>query len=118
MGNRLRDMKIEIRHGETHSVFYVIDEVEDEILCSFRSREAAERYIDRQKSGRYDWLAGRRIRLLAMPDDPDPIPVGSEGTVICSTAADEDEIMSVEVDWDNGRRRMLCVPPDRYRLIN
>ena len=36
--------------------------------------------IQRQNMN-FDELVGKRIKLVSMPDDPDPIPVGSEGVV-------------------------------------
>lgn len=49
---------------------------------------------------------GSRIRLIAMGDDPDPIPVGAEGTVIDSALIQTlgaDPYEQVTVAWDNGR---------------
>lgn len=53
---------------------------------------------------------GQRIRLVRMPDDPDPIPIGAMGTVIeCAEVFGD---WQVEVRWDNGRSLALVVPPD------
>ena len=41
---------------------------------------------------------GTRVRLLKM-DDPRPIPIGTLGTVL-----GVDDIGSLMVQWDNGRR--------------
>lgn len=62
---------------------------------------------------------GMRIRLLSMPDDPDPIPVGTEGTVtsvsrICLGVEPYDQ---VSVDWDIPRSMMLVIPPDQVEVI-
>lgn len=58
---------------------------------------------------------GDRIRLIAMLDDPDPIAPGSMGTV---TAVRQQRTWAqVDVDWDNGRRLMLVVPPDQYEVV-
>jgi Domain of unknown function (DUF4314) len=59
---------------------------------------------------------GDRIRLLAMPDDPDPVPAGTCG-VITDVHAHSDW-MQIEVEWDNGRKLMLTVPPDRFEKID
>lgn len=58
---------------------------------------------------------GDRIELLEMPNDPDPIPVGSKGTVVDTYIISEGT--QVDVDWDNGRSLMLIVPPDRFRIV-
>ena len=59
---------------------------------------------------------GDRIRLLAMPDDPDPIPPGATGTV---TAVRQQRTWAqVDVKWDNGRTLMLVVPPDEFEVVS
>jgi hypothetical protein len=58
---------------------------------------------------------GDKIRLVAMSDDPDPIPPGTTGTV---TAVRQQGTWSqVDVDWDNGRKLMLSVPPDQVEIM-
>jgi hypothetical protein len=58
---------------------------------------------------------GDRIRLISMPEDPDPIPVGSIGTVRAIHL--HKDWTQVEVDWDNGRRLMLTLPDDCIEII-
>ncbi len=58
---------------------------------------------------------GDRIRLLSMPMDPDPIPVGSLGTVV--EVIDHQDWIQVDVDWDNGRSLMLTLPEDTFELV-
>ena len=53
---------------------------------------------------------GDRVRLISMPEEPDPIPVGMEGTVL--RVHEHGEWAQVEVAWDNGRRLMLTLPDD------
>ena len=62
---------------------------------------------------------GDRIRLLAMPDDPDPIPTGEFGTVIgvARNGDGKNAWHQVEVEWDNGRNLMLTLPPDRIEIL-
>jgi hypothetical protein len=58
---------------------------------------------------------GDRIRLIAMPDDPDPIPSGSMGTV---TAVRQHRTWNqMDVAWDNGRTLMVSVPPDQFEVV-
>jgi hypothetical protein len=63
---------------------------------------------------------GDRIRLLAMHDDPDPIPVGQIGTVVGVTrhGSGQDEWFQIDVSWDNGRTLMLVSPPDVFQIID
>ena len=63
---------------------------------------------------------GDRVRLIAMPDDPDPIPAGATGTVLAVTTG---RFAQIEVEWDalpNGSRRTLALIPgvDRYEIID
>jgi hypothetical protein len=63
---------------------------------------------------------GDRIRLVAMPDDPDPVSPGTTGTVksVTQHGAGRDAWLQVDVNWDNGRKLMLSVPPDRFELLS
>lgn len=54
---------------------------------------------------------GTRIRLISMPDDPDPIPYGTLGTVIGGNGA------QLSVKWDNGRSLHLLVGIDDYEVV-
>ncbi len=58
---------------------------------------------------------GDRIRLLYMGDDPDPIPVGSTGTVLAVTTG---PFAQIEVDWDNGRSLTLIPDVDRIEILS
>ena len=58
---------------------------------------------------------GDRIRLINMPDDPDPIPAGSTGTV---TRVTEGTLAQIDVRWDDSRRSLSLVPGvDRFEVI-
>jgi len=59
---------------------------------------------------------GDRIRLVAMPDDPDPIPPGTIGTI--TSVWQHRTWAQVDVNWDNGRKLMLAVPPDQFETIS
>jgi Domain of unknown function (DUF4314) len=54
---------------------------------------------------------GTRIELLSMPDDPNPIPAGTRGTVTGGNGA------QMYVDWDTDRSLILAVGVDRWRVI-
>ena len=60
---------------------------------------------------------GNRIRLIAMPDDPNPIPVGTEGTVTKVTHIEFMGFTQVAVKWDNGSGLMLSMPPDVIQVL-
>lgn len=63
-------------------------------------------------------LVGKRIRLLEMPLDPAPLAPGSEGTVErVSNFDDAGGWCQIHVKWDSGRTLMLCVPPDRFEVV-
>lgn len=55
---------------------------------------------------------GTRIEITGrMPDEPDPVPIGSTGTV---TGGNGGQLF---VDWDDGRRLIVLVDRDPYRVI-
>lgn len=62
---------------------------------------------------------GQRVRLIAMPKDPCPIPVGAEGTVERSNVHPHNDGWreQVWVKWDNGRSLMPSVPPDELEVL-
>lgn len=62
---------------------------------------------------------GDRIELLAMPDDPCPIPVGSQGTVetVIHVHLWSERFTQVLVKWDSGRTLSLIMPPDEVRVL-
>lgn len=58
----------------------------------------------------YD-LVGKRVRLIEMFEDLDPVPPGTEGTVT-SVGADV-----ISVDWDNGRMLGMIWGMDQFEII-
>ncbi len=58
---------------------------------------------------------GTRIRLISMPDDPDPVPPGSVGTV--TGTCDSPWGTQIWVKWESGRTLSLEVPPDLYEIV-
>jgi len=58
---------------------------------------------------------GDRIELIAMPEEPNPVPRGTRGTV--KAVRRHGDWTQVDVDWDNGSALMLSFPPDRVRLV-
>ena len=58
---------------------------------------------------------GDRIRLVHMPDDPDPIPVGSEGTVVDVT---DGPLAQITVKWIGMNRTLALIPGvDRFEIV-
>ena len=53
-----------------------------------------------------------RIVLDEMPEDPNPIPQGSQGTVVDS------DPLQIFVDWDNGRDLHLIPSVDKFHIID
>ena len=58
--------------------------------------------------------SGDRIRLIEMPDDPDPIPAGATGTVLAVT---DGPLGQIVIAWDNGRSLALVPGVDRFEVI-
>ena len=60
---------------------------------------------------------GDRIRLLKMDNDPNPITIGSEGTVTGLCPSPRKGEIQVQVKWDNGRTLAVLLPEDEVELI-
>lgn len=60
---------------------------------------------------------GDRIRLDYMPEDPDPIPVGTEGVVTRVTRLWKPGEWQVSVKWDISRSLRLIIPKDIFTVI-
>ena len=56
---------------------------------------------------------GDRVRITGIMRDPDPIPVGAEGTV---DYIHNGPIPQIGVDWDNGRA-LLLLPHDPFTVV-
>ena len=58
---------------------------------------------------------GDAIRLIKMPEDPDPIPAGSTGIV---TMVTEGTFAQIDVRWDDSGRSLSLVPGvDQFEVI-
>lgn len=62
-----------------------------------------------------DALVGKRIKLIDMPNDPDPIPVGTLGTVQGVNILRNGEYQ-ISVNWDIKRSLMLC-EEDKFEVL-
>jgi len=58
---------------------------------------------------------GMRIKLIAMHDDPDPVPPGTIGEVINVSNVFGDTIIGVK--WENGRTLNVIKGVDKYELL-
>ncbi len=59
--------------------------------------------------------AGDHIRLIEMPNDPDPIPPGSEGVVV---DVRDGPLAQIEVEWIGIKRSLALIPGvDRFKII-
>ncbi|WP_166906168.1 DUF4314 domain-containing protein [Mycobacterium sp. DL440] len=57
---------------------------------------------------------GDRVQITgAMPEEPDPVPVGTQGTVVGVNLWAQ----QADVEWDNGRRLFLLLDVDPYQVI-
>lgn len=70
----------------------------------------------RLAAGEQPAFPGERIRLTRMDDDPDPIEIGTLGTVerVVSLGAGH---WQVGVEWDGGRKLHLVLPLDEFDVI-
>ena len=57
-------------------------------------------------------LIGKRVELISMKNDPQPIEGGSIGTIIHVGGG------VMNVDWDNGRKLGLVVGEDEFRFVD
>jgi hypothetical protein len=63
-------------------------------------------------------LPGDRIRLINMPDDPNPIEPNTTGTVTSIDTINMFDEDLLNVDWDNGRILNLIVGIDEFEVID
>ena len=56
-------------------------------------------------------MIGKRVRLIHM-EDPEPIPVGTEGTIIGV------DPVGYQMEWDNGRTLTLIPEEDRWEVLD
>ena len=56
--------------------------------------------------------AGAKIKMVAMIDDPDPIPPGTTGVVLSVQHGFRPGETVLAVRWDNGRSLNVVTPPD------
>lgn len=60
---------------------------------------------------------GDRIRLINMPDDPHPIPAGTEGTVLELMVANGRGDWLIYIKWDIDRSLSVIWPVDSFEVI-
>lgn len=60
---------------------------------------------------------GDRIELVLMGDDPDPIKVGTKGTIIKVNFLPSWNETQVSVKWDNGRTLRVLLPQDKIKKL-
>mgnify|MGYP006286756287 CR=1 FL=1 len=58
---------------------------------------------------------GSYIELRNMPDDPNPIPVGTRGTVHSAVRMSTE--WHISVDWENGRSLCVIYPFDTFVVL-
>jgi hypothetical protein len=56
-------------------------------------------------------IINKRVRLVGEMNDPDPIPVGSEGVIKYVSGG------VLNVKWDNGRTLGLIEDEDQYIIL-
>lgn len=72
----------------------------------------ANQWNYRVQYARDHYPPGTRVRLLNMPDDPQPIPPGTTGTVVAV-----DDAGQLLMKWDNGQSLSLLIGTDSFEVI-
>ena len=72
-----------------------------------------DRWAYRRAYAERNYPAGTRIRLLTMPDDPNPIPAGTCGTVVAV-----DDAGQLLMQWDNGSGLNVVYGEDMVRKLS
>lgn len=70
------------------------------------------RWAYRREYARRSYPPGTRIRLIEMPNDPNPVPVGTCGTVLAVNDAGQ-----LLMQWDNGRSLSLIPGMDNFEVL-
>ena len=71
-----------------------------------------DRWAFRREYARRNYPPGTRVRLLNMPNDPNPLPAGSCGTVMAV-----DDAGQLLMQWDNGRSLSLLPGVDSFEVL-
>jgi len=64
---------------------------------------------------------GDRIELLEMPDDPCPIPIGTQGIIELITPVffcGKQINTEILVKWDIKRSLRVIIPPDKIKVVS
>jgi Domain of unknown function (DUF4314) len=68
--------------------------------------------MNQEKLERLQLLVGKRIELIKMVDDPNPIPSGEQGVVVSVNS-----LGIIDVNWDCERTLNLIHGVDKYKLV-
>jgi len=60
---------------------------------------------------------GDRIRITGQMDDPNPVPVNTEGTVTWVNTWENVLMEQFSVKWDGGISNLMCIGSDPYEII-
>ena len=71
-----------------------------------------DRWAYRREYARHNYPPGTRIRLIEMPDDPNPVQAGTCGTVLAV-----DDAGQLLMQWDNGRSLSLIPGVDNFEML-
>jgi len=67
----------------------------------------------RAATTRLNYPPGTRLKLIAMGNDPDPVPPGTRGTVVSVNSFGD-----IEMQWDNGRTLSLIPSEDSFQKLS
>ena len=71
-----------------------------------------DRWSYRRAYAERNYPPGTRVRLVSMPDDPNPVPEGTTGTVLAVDGAGQ-----LLMRWDNGRSLSLLPGVDSFEVL-
>jgi hypothetical protein len=55
---------------------------------------------------------GKRLRLIQMNDEPNPVPPGTEGTIYCV-----DNTGTIHLKWDDGSELPVIIDLDDFLIL-
>lgn len=68
--------------------------------------------IDKLNELKQKYPVGTRLRLISMPQEPNPVPRGTLGTV-----TGIDDLGTIHVNWDNHSTLGIVIDVDKFEIV-